>query len=99
MKALNKAWFQTALRDRGKSQAALARHLDLDTASMSRLFSGQRRMQLDEAESIARFLSVSVLDVLKQAGLEIRETRISEAWECPRCGRMNAPRTEACVCG
>lgn len=48
---------------------ALARHLEMDPAAMSRTLNGSRRMQLDEASAIANFLAVPVSEVLRHAGV------------------------------
>lgn len=49
----------------------LARHLNLDKSAVSRMFSGQRKMRMDEANSIAHFLNAPVSEVLRHAGVSI----------------------------
>ncbi|MDK2769936.1 MAG: helix-turn-helix domain-containing protein [Sphingomonas sp.] len=64
-------WFRKLLRDRNKSTRGLARHLDIDGSAVSRMFSGQRRMKMEEANAIASFLAVPVSEVLKHAGVSM----------------------------
>lgn len=45
------------LKDLGSSQAALARHLDLDKSSIGRAFRGDRDLKADEAIRIADFIT------------------------------------------
>jgi len=67
---INKEWFFKTLKANKKSLRSLARHLDVDPSAVSRTLSGERQMKADEANSIARFLSVPLSEVLKQAGVE-----------------------------
>lgn len=62
-------WFRTQLATAGRSQAELARHLNIDKSSLTRMFGGYRKMQLVEAQDIARFLGVPIAEVLRRAGL------------------------------
>lgn len=64
-------WFRKQLARVGKSQNALGTHLGIPGSQASRTFSGQRKMKFDEVPKIARFLGVSVEDVLLHAGLEV----------------------------
>lgn len=65
---MNTQWFQSRIKDIGKSQRGLALVLGIDPAQVTNLLKGRRRMQLPEAAAIAAFLNASVEDVLKQAG-------------------------------
>jgi transcriptional regulator with XRE-family HTH domain len=64
-------WFQSRIKNLGKSQRALAQVLGIDPAQVTNLLKGRRRMQLPEAAAVAAFLNVSVEDVLKHAGLAV----------------------------
>ena len=66
---IDKKWFLSRLEDQRLSVRGLARQLGLDASAVSRTFSGQRKMQIEEAKQIAHFLRVPVSDVLKHAGV------------------------------
>ena len=68
---LDGEWFRRTLREQNKSVRGLARHLDLDGSAVSRMFSGQRKMKMQEANAIASFLAVPVSEVLKHAGVSV----------------------------
>ena len=68
---IDKDWFHQKLSDKSKSLRGLARHMELDPSAVSRMFSGQRKMQLEEAKEIAVFLGAPVSEVLGHAGVSI----------------------------
>lgn len=68
---VDKKWFMGRLQERGQSVRGLARHMDLDPSAVSRMLSGKRRMQMEEAAAIARFLRAPVSEVLSHAGLAV----------------------------
>ncbi|SNZ19089.1 Helix-turn-helix [Cohaesibacter gelatinilyticus] len=70
---INKDWFLTAFKDKGTSLRQAAKHLEIDPSAMSRILSGQRKLQMSEAQELARFLNVPVAEVLAQAGMDIHE--------------------------
>lgn len=43
--------------------------MELDASAVSRMLSGQRKMQMDEAHSIARFLNAPLTEVIRHAGV------------------------------
>ena len=53
-------WIKDGLAASGKSQAALARHLEVAPARISELLHGKRKLQLNEVRSIQAFLGVTV---------------------------------------
>ncbi len=53
-------WLIDGLRQKGLSQAALARHLGLSDGAVSRISSGGRRIQADELVRISEFLGLPV---------------------------------------
>jgi transcriptional regulator with XRE-family HTH domain len=69
--SVNRLWFEDALRAVSKSQAELARHLDVSPSQVSKLFKGERRVQLDEIESISLFLNKPIRDVLINLGVKL----------------------------
>lgn len=66
-------WFRKQLVRVGKSQNALGAHLGIAGSQSSRLFNGTRKMKFDEVPKIARFLGVTVEEVLIHAGLPVNE--------------------------
>jgi transcriptional regulator with XRE-family HTH domain len=66
-------WFRQQLARVGKSQNALGAHLGIAGSQSSRLFNGTRKMKFEEVPKIARFLGVTVEDVLKHAGLPVND--------------------------
>ncbi|MER9628401.1 helix-turn-helix transcriptional regulator [Mesorhizobium sp. M0296] len=69
--AIDKVWFIDKLAETGKSVRGLARHLGVDASAVSRMLSGQRKMKMEEANEIARFLDASIADVLTHSGVSI----------------------------
>ncbi|WP_321338218.1 helix-turn-helix transcriptional regulator [Breoghania sp.] len=69
--AVDKQWFMNRLADNKLSLRGLARALEMDPSALSRIFSGQRKMQLEEAKEIASFLRVSVSEVMSHAGVAV----------------------------
>lgn len=66
-------WFRQRLAKVGRTQNGLANHMNLPGSQLSRLFNGTRSMKLTEAPVIAKFLAVSVEEVLEHAGLPPQE--------------------------
>lgn len=69
-RSVDTRWFQTRLADARLSQRKLARHLGVDPAAVSLMFRGKRKISAAEAGDIARFLGVSVTEVLLRAGVD-----------------------------
>lgn len=64
-------WFQDRIKESPyKSQRQLAFCLGLDPAALSYILSGQRRLQIHEAEAMAKALNVSLEDVLANVGVK-----------------------------
>ncbi len=88
--AIDKDWFVGRLKDVGKSMRALARFLEVEASTVSLMFSGRRKMRLDEAEAIARFLDVTVETVLRHAGIRsLTSEESGEARLVPVTGRID----------
>ncbi len=66
---VDRDWFMTQLQKSGKSLRGLAKHMDVDPSGISRMFSGQRKMKVEEVSEIALFLGVHTSEVLKHAGV------------------------------
>lgn len=69
--AIDKDWFMNQLQDQKKSVRGLARYMELDPSAVSRMLSGERRMKMQEAVEIARFLNAPVSEVLSHAGVSL----------------------------
>ena len=69
----NYKWFQNALSDRRLSQRELAKRLDMDPGGLNRRLKGKSRLQLADASKIASILEVPVGDVLRNAGVDMRD--------------------------
>lgn len=96
---IDRDWFLKQLEGKHKSVRGLARHMDIDASAVSRMFSGQRRMRMEEANQIAVFLGAPVKEVLAHAGVAIdldgQPTRILLAATIDEDGylhRLNDPR-------
>jgi len=96
---VDKAWFLSRLEDQRLSVRGLARDMGIDASAVSRMLSGQRKMQMDEAKQIAHFLRVPVAEVMRHAGVSVdldgMPTRIMLAATIDQTGhmeRMKEPR-------
>lgn len=70
-------YFKRVLADRDMSQRALARLMELDVASLNRMFSGDRAVQAHEAIKIARFLNLDLMTVMQKFGIETHGVSLS----------------------
>jgi transcriptional regulator with XRE-family HTH domain len=66
----NKKWFIDQLKRNDLSMRTLAKRIGLDVAAISRTFDGKRKLQLVDAESIAKEFSVPVIEVIQAAGIQ-----------------------------
>lgn len=69
----NYKWFKNALSDRRLSQRELAKRLNMDPGGLNRRLNGKSRLQLADASEIAKILEVPVADVLRNAGVDLRD--------------------------
>lgn len=60
---IDKVWFSQQLKRKGRSQADLARFLNLDRSAVTRMLNGERNMSVEEQDRIAEYLDVPVGDV------------------------------------
>ncbi len=70
-KAIDKQWFMDQLAKRGRSLRDLAVRIGIDPSALSRALNGERKLKIEEAEKIARFLETTVEDVLRHMGMPI----------------------------
>lgn len=64
-----KQWLVTRLIDKQISQRCLSTILNIDQGSFSRTIAGKRRLQIHEADAIAKFFDVPLAEVLDRFGL------------------------------
>ena len=67
----NKDFIVKRLAEVGKTQMAMAVALDIDRAQVTRLLNGARKVQLDEVPTMARFLDISTIEMLRNLGLDV----------------------------
>ena len=73
---VDKRYFQDQLRLHGITQTKLAELLGFkNRGSISQLFDGSRKMQLDEASELARILGLPIEDIMRAAGLSVEGIR------------------------
>lgn len=66
---VDKDWFHNRLKEQDRTLRGLARYLDVQPSTASRMLSGERRMKREEAVAIARFLVAPVQEVIRHAGI------------------------------
>lgn len=66
-------WFSQLLASRKLSQRGLAKLMDLDPGAVSLMLRGKRKMTNAEAHQISTILGVGITEVLRQAGIEVRD--------------------------
>ena len=59
------------LKDLDKTQTSLGKALSIDRAQVTRLLDGDRRVRLDEVETLARHLDISTIEMLRRLGLNL----------------------------
>ncbi|TWF54417.1 helix-turn-helix domain-containing protein [Neorhizobium alkalisoli] len=58
MAKIDSDWFYKKLKENGSSASELARYLNLDPSSVSRMLKGERKMSAEEQDGVSAFLSV-----------------------------------------
>ncbi|WP_321336512.1 helix-turn-helix transcriptional regulator [Breoghania sp.] len=88
---INTGWFKDRIADKRLSQRKVASLLGVDNSTLSLLLNGRRRMRIDQASELARILSVSVADVMTNAGVPTNERHTIEALpgEIPIIGQID----------
>lgn len=96
MAEVDTRWFQDRLADKRLSQRKLASMMNLDPAAMSLMIRGKRKMSGAEAAEIAKFIGVSVDEVLVRAGATpTLPARHSETpVETPKAASPTQPSTD-----
>ncbi|MFP5078139.1 helix-turn-helix domain-containing protein [Rhizobium sp. YIM 134829] len=61
---IDSAWFYEQLASNGRSVRDLARFLDLDPSSVSRMLRGERKMSAEEQDGVAKYLGLPLADIV-----------------------------------
>jgi hypothetical protein len=72
---VDKDWFVREIEDKCGSMRSFAKRMDLDVSAVSRMLSGQRKIQLAEAASMSIILAVPVEEIMTRAGLMPQKRR------------------------
>jgi transcriptional regulator with XRE-family HTH domain len=70
---MNTDFFSQLLSARKLSQRGLAKLMDLDPGAVSLMLRGKRKMTNAEAHQLSTILGVGITEVLRQAGIEVRD--------------------------
>ena len=70
---MNTLWFRNQLKDKHLSQRGLAKLLDVDSAAVSLMLRGRRRMTMSEAHRISNILALPVTEIMREAGIEVTD--------------------------
>ena len=65
---MEKRWFQDRLRQLGKTQRGLAKHMGLDPSRITEIFNQSRSIKIEEAVEMAEYLETSLDDVVSKLG-------------------------------
>lgn len=65
----NLKWINSQLLATGMSQKDLSERIGLDPGAMSRTIAGRRRLQISEANKIARLFGTTLIEVLENFGI------------------------------
>lgn len=92
--AQNQKWFSDQLRDKKLTQAKLAELLQMSPSGLSLLLSGKRRMRVEQAAEIARFVGAPIADVMRHAGANVSDDGTSlEPLSIPVVGWLDETNT------
>jgi phage repressor protein C with HTH and peptisase S24 domain len=69
--AMQKQWFQNRLRQLGKTQRGLAKHMGLDPSRVTEIFNESRGIKIEEAVEMADYLETSLDDVVDKLGAAV----------------------------
>lgn len=65
---MEKRWFQDRLRQLGKTQRGLAKHMGLDPSRITEILNQSRSIKIEEAVEMAEYLETSLEDVVSKLG-------------------------------
>jgi phage repressor protein C with HTH and peptisase S24 domain len=66
--AMQKQWFQARLRQLGKTQRGLAKHMGLDPSRITEILNQTRGIKIEEAVEMADYLETSLDDLVTRLG-------------------------------
>src|SRR3546814_19203837 len=67
-RAMQKHWFQSRLRQLGKTQRGLAKHMGLDPSRVTEILNKSRGIKIEEAVEMADYLETSLDDLVTRLG-------------------------------
>src|SRR3546814_13466508 len=67
-RAMQKHWFQSRLRQLGKTQRGLAKHMGLDPSRVTEILNKSRGIKIEEAVEMADYLATSLDDLVTRLG-------------------------------
>jgi phage repressor protein C with HTH and peptisase S24 domain len=65
---MEKRWFQDRLRQLGKTQRGLAKHMGLDPSRITEILNQSRSIKIEEAVEMAEYMETSLEDVVSKLG-------------------------------
>lgn len=68
MAAMQKQWFKERLRQLGKTQRGLAKHMGLDPSRVTEIFNGSRGVKIEEAVEMADYLETTLDHLVSKLG-------------------------------
>ena len=71
---VNRRYFESLLADKGLSLRSLAQRMGMSHSQLSLTFSGQRKMQLDEAVALASIFGEPLHKIVEATGVNVRST-------------------------
>ncbi|GAB4390982.1 MAG: hypothetical protein Tsb0032_00170 [Kiloniellaceae bacterium] len=75
---MEKRWFQDRLRQLGKTQRGLAKHMGLDPSRITEILNQARSIKIEEAVEMAEYLETSLDDLVARLGAAVnREAKAS----------------------
>lgn len=86
---VDSAWLRDRFRERGLTQADLARALGIRAPSVSEILSGQRAVQIGEAIALAKSLDVAPDELFRRLGYAWPQRRCQVVGEVDRDGRVH----------
>lgn len=68
---MEKRWFQDRLRQLGKTQRGLARHMGLDPSRVTEILNQNRSIKVEEAVEMSEYLETSLEDLITRLGTSL----------------------------
>lgn len=71
---VNRKYFDSLLADNKMSLRALASRMEMGHSQLSLTFSGERKLQLDEAAQLARIFGEPIVKIIEAAGVKVPDS-------------------------